>query len=175
VAFASLAVLSSHWRGTDLIQQHTGAKPLTSKEIVRSRTDYVGISISTACVIHCLFTPLVVALFPVLAHSAPASESVHRILALGVAGVGALASRFGFKRHRRRIMLLPMVTGIGVIVSAACLGDALSHATEVLLTLAGSCCMVTAHWINHTFCSDCEHCTTLPRREHDIASGTPPI
>jgi uncharacterized membrane protein YfcA len=121
--------------------------------------DRAGVIASTACLIHCLVTPVVLSLSVVYAHFLPSEEHTHRVLAVFIATLGALAIVFGYRRHRRSSVLTLMSIGMVLIFAGAFFGDRLpSHAAEVLVTLAGSCCLIAAHRKNHTFCQSCTSC-----------------
>jgi hypothetical protein len=118
--------------------------------------DQVGVWTSTACVIHCLLTPVVLSISAVSAHFLTSEEKTHRTLAVAIAALGALALVRGFRRHRSSRVLVLMAVGLVFIFGGAYWGDRLpSHAAEVLVTLAGSGFMIAAHRTNHTFCRDC--------------------
>ena len=87
--------------------------------------DRFGVWTSAICVIHCLLAPVVLSLSAVAAHFLPAEESVHRTLALLVALFGTVALIFGFRKHRRVILLFMMFGGLACIAGAAWLGDRL--------------------------------------------------
>ncbi len=121
-----------------------------------SWADRLGTWTSAACFLHCLLTPVVLSFFTVLAHSLPSEERVHRVLAIAVASLGALALLHGFRAHRRRRVVCLMAVGLGCIFAAAWWGDRLpSHTAEVAITFTGSALMIVAHRLNHTFCRDC--------------------
>jgi len=118
--------------------------------------DQIGVWTSTACVIHCLLTPVVLSISAVSAHFLPSEERTHRTLAVAIAALGAIALVRGFRRHRSSRVLALMVVGLAFIFGGAYWGDRLpSHAAEVLVTLIGSGFMIAAHRTNHTFCRDC--------------------
>jgi len=120
------------------------------------RADRLGIAASALCFAHCVVTPLVLSLSSVWAHFLPSEERIHRILAVLVAGIGCLAMVSGYRRHRRSRVLLLMIVGLSAIIAGAYFGDRLpSHLAEVAVTLAGSSAMMTAHFLNHTFCKGC--------------------
>lgn len=121
--------------------------------------DRLGIIASTVCFAHCLLTPIVLSLSIVSAHFLPSEERTHRVLAVLVAALGALAFIRGYRKHRKLRVPLCMLIGITLIFGAAWWGDRFtSHFTEVLVTLSGSCFMIVAHRMNHTFCKACERC-----------------
>jgi uncharacterized membrane protein YfcA len=121
--------------------------------------DRVGMFASAACFVHCLVTPVVFSLLAVYAHFLPSEEHTHRVLAIVVTVLGALAVLTGYRRHKRPSVLVLMTVGLALICTGAFFGDRLpSHWYEVSITLAGSCCMIAAHRRNHTFCRRCEAC-----------------
>ena len=134
---------------------------MTRSEIRRmGAVDRLGIYASSVCFVHCLLTPVVLSLSAVTAHFLPSEEHTHRTLAVVVALLGAITLVTGYRRHKRRRILVLMAAGLSLIFGGAWFGDRLpSHWTEVAVTLAGSCCMIAAHRLNHTFCHQCRNCT----------------
>jgi hypothetical protein len=121
--------------------------------------DSLGIATSALCVVHCVLTPVLISLSAVAAHLLPAEEKTHRAFAVLVTLLGAIALVRGFRKHGRRRILALMAAGLTLILTGACFGEQLpSHLAEVLVTLAGSALMITAHRMNHTFCRDCQQC-----------------
>jgi len=129
----------------------------------RQWADQLGTWTSAVCVVHCLFTPVLLSFSAVLAHFLPGEESIHRTLAVLVALFGVIALISGFRRHRRSAILFLMFGGVGCIAGAAWYGDNLpAHAYEVALTMVGSGLMIAAHRLNHTFCRSCEEIRQKP-------------
>jgi MerC mercury resistance protein len=130
-----------------------------NQQTLSIRADRWGIIASTACFIHCIVTPVVLSMSAVSAHYVPSDENVHRALALVVATIGGFAIVTGYRRHRRARVLMLMICGLLLIFLAAFWGDLLpSHGVEVVATMIGSCFMIAAHFINHTFCKNCDRC-----------------
>ena len=122
-------------------------------------TDRLGIIASSVCFLHCLAAPVLLSLSAVYAHLLPSEEGTHRALAIVVTLVGAIAIGNGYRKHKRALVLFFTASGLGIIFVAAEFGDRLPHHwNEVALTLIGSCCMIAAHRLNHTFCSRCTRC-----------------
>jgi hypothetical protein len=118
--------------------------------------DRLGIWASGLCFVHCLLAPIVISFSAVTAHLLPSEEKTHRFLAIVVTLLACAAILNGFRKHRRRPVLLCAVCGLVCIGGTAWWGDRLpSHAFEVLITLAGSVLMIAAHRMNHTFCQNC--------------------
>jgi hypothetical protein len=110
--------------------------------------------------VHCILTPVLLALAPGIAHYIPGDESVHRVLALFVLSIGGLALVRGYRLHRRTIVVLGFLAGVALVVTGAIAGDLLgSHAAEICVTVAGSSMMVASHWKNRAFCHACRKCT----------------
>jgi uncharacterized membrane protein YfcA len=127
------------------------------RDTLSLRADRLGIVASAACFVHCILTPIVLSFASVWAHYIPSEEKFHRTLAVLVAAIGGFAIFTGYSRHRRKRVLLLMASGLVCISAGAWWGDRLpSHLAEVAVTLVGSCLMISAHLINHTFCKHCE-------------------
>jgi hypothetical protein len=122
--------------------------------------DRLGIVASSVCFVHCLATPVLVSLSAVYAHFLPTEEHTHRVLAVGVTIIGALALGGGYRKHKKRSILWLMASGLALTCTGAILGDRLSsHWAEVAITLASGSCMIAARRKNHTFCRQCTTCS----------------
>ncbi|MCU1298706.1 MAG: hypothetical protein JWO91_2984 [Acidobacteriaceae bacterium] len=125
----------------------------------RLNWDFLGTAASMLCVVHCVLTPVLLALSPTLATMLPGSTSVHRILIFFVVSLGLLAFVSGSRKHRRSVVLLPMCGGIALVGFGA-FGDAYlrSAIAETLVTAAGSVLLMVAHGLNRSFCHSCDKC-----------------
>src|ERR1700759_5334 len=92
----------------------------------RPWADRLGIWASAACAVHCLLTPLLLSFSPVFVHLLPGEETFHRRLAVIVAGSAAAALFFGFRKHRRKRVLLLMSLGLALIIGTAWWGHLFS-------------------------------------------------
>lgn len=128
-------------------------------KIFSLQLDGLGACVSSLCLVHCLSLPLLLAFAPTLAHAIPGDEVVHRLLALVVMSVGVPSFWSGFRRHRKPLVLVAGLAGMGTILGALMLGDLFkSHAAEIATTMLGSLLLTTAHLTNRTFCRRCNHC-----------------
>jgi uncharacterized membrane protein YfcA len=131
--------------------------------------DRLGILASSICAVHCLLTPVVLSLPAVWGHYLPSDEQFHRVIAVVVAGLGALAVVANYRRHRRRLVLFLIAAGLVCIFFGAYCGEELpSHSAEIGVTLLGSALMISAHRLNHTFCRDCPKCHRAAAPEERI-------
>jgi hypothetical protein len=132
---------------------------VATRRMLAIPADQLGVWASVLCVIHCMVTPVVLSLSVVSAHFLPSEERTHRSLAVIIATLGALALVKGYRSHRHLRVLYLMLAGLACIFGAAYWGNHLpSHRAEVLVTFMGSCFMITAHRMNHTFCRKCHTC-----------------
>jgi MerC mercury resistance protein len=135
------------------------------QELWAEHIDRIGMITSGLCFIHCIAAPVILSLSAVSSHFIPSEEHTHRLLAVFVTIVGTAAIGFGYRRHKRKRVLGAASLGLALICSGAYFGDLLpSHGSEVAVTLAGSCCMIFAHRVNHTFCKNCKRCPYVFRK-----------
>jgi uncharacterized membrane protein YfcA len=127
------------------------------RDTLSLHADKIGIAASAICFVHCILTPIVLSFASVWAHYISSEEKFHRMLAVLVATIGGFAILTGYNRHRRKRVLLLMASGLCLIFAGAWWGNRLpSHLAEVLVTMMGSCLMISAHLTNHTFCRHCD-------------------
>ena len=152
-------------------------KPAEGKSGVRAASDFLGIGLSVLCMIHCLALPFVIAFAPAILHGLPGDDVTHRSLAVAIGFVGLLAFRSGYKVHRRRWVLATFILGLVLVSTAALLGDAvLTGVGETSITVSGGILLVTAHFMNHSFCRSCaaRACgSTCERNDGDLPSPSP--
>lgn len=115
--------------------------------VYRSTADRAGIAASGVCVLHCLFVPVALALFPGVIARLFASPLTHHVLA-GVVVCTSLAAFIpGWLKHGES-----RVWG-WALVGLACVAGARLEAegpAEVMLTALGSVLLIVAHRLNHS-------------------------
>ena len=127
--------------------------------ITPSRFDRLGIAASSACAVHCVLTPVIVAFFPAITNFLPGGEVIHRILAIVIVSMGAMAFLSGYRIHRRKRVLFLMATGMALVLTTATWGEYISSwMVEAGITLLGSTLLITAHVLNRSFCRNCGLC-----------------
>lgn len=122
--------------------------------------DRMAIAASALCAVHCLATPLLVVLVPLLTSTLLADESFHRWMLLWVVPTSALALWLGCRRHGNRPVLILGLAGLTLITwSAFWAHELVGEFGERVATVAGGLTIVAGHWRNYRLCrkDDCAH------------------
>ena len=116
-------------------------------------SDKLAISLSAACVIHCLFAPtLIIFAYSFLSFSVE-SELVHYIILMLALPISALALILGYRNHKVLSFLMIGLVGLSLMLLAVLLGEGTS---EKVLTVIGSSIVAYAHYKNHKVCKELE-------------------
>ena len=107
-----------------------------------AKLDFVAATLSTACLVHCLALPILVAILP-LSMTWLENEWIHRMLVLVALPVSGVAIASSFQRKEGPAFPLAAAGGLGLLVVAAFV-EAL-HDYEVPVTVAGSLLLAAAH------------------------------
>jgi len=115
--------------------------------------DAVAMGISALCVVHCLATPILLVLFPIIGGTLFASHAFHALLLLLVLPTSTVALYLGYRRHGAPLALRLGVLGMGILLVAAALGpEILGDGGERATTSAGGVVLAVAHFINLRRC-----------------------
>lgn len=115
--------------------------------------DVFAISVSGMCAVHCLLTPVMLILFPLLTGTLLASEEFHRFLLWVIFPTSALAVLLGCKRHKDPGVFLLGSAGLAMLLLAGFWAhDMVGEFGERLLTLAGSALLISGHFRNYRLC-----------------------
>jgi len=115
--------------------------------------DAVAMGISALCVVHCLATPVLVVLFPIVGGTLFADHDFHALLLLLVLPTSTLALYLGYRRHHAPRALRLGVLGMAILILAAVLGpEVLGPVGERVTTSAGGGVLALAHFINLRQC-----------------------
>jgi MerC mercury resistance protein len=120
--------------------------------------DYWGVLVSGLCVIHCLAVPIVILLFPALGLSMfPQEDMTHAVLLAFILGVAGIAFFTGYRVHGNWRPVAWLVAGLILVIFATFfVHKHFGHQFEPLFAIAGSLCLIRAHYLNHK-CKKCEH------------------
>lgn len=123
------------------------------------KADKAAIAISILCVVHCLFTPVLIVALPAMSSLIVDTELYHRIMVFFVVPTSLYALTLGCKQHQRYPLLILGVLGLGILCFAAIWGGKyFGHSGEIMLTLLGSAIIISGHLINFRLCRACGQC-----------------
>ena len=114
------------------------------------RLDQVAICLSGACLIHCLALPVLLVLAPWVSVGIVGEKWFHLALVVFVVPVSLFAFRIGLRQHGQKNILLPGLTGLGLVAVAAVmeLAHIGSHELAAGITSLGGILLIFAHWRN---------------------------
>jgi len=124
-----------------------------------SWVDRLAICISTSCLIHCLFLPMLLIVLPNLGASVIASETFHLWLVYAVIPSSLFALGMGCMQHKRGSFLLIGLSGLSfLILGASAESIDLSPIYEKLFTVIGALVIAFAHIRNFRACRQSQSC-----------------
>jgi hypothetical protein len=118
---------------------------------MRDILDRVGISVSLLCVIHCLITPFLVFLMPVVGEFL-SEQWFHATIIAIVFPVAVWALYNGYRLHRLQRVLWLGALGLLFISAAIWVGHENTYGEFFFMVLAGIM-LSAAHWFNLRACS----------------------
>jgi hypothetical protein len=137
--------------------------------------DRLGIGMSLICAVHCLLTPILLVLLPIIASSFWMDERFHLWMIILVVPLTCLSFLLGCKRHRDIPLLVLAILGVSLLFCGVCFGcntcagghhlPTLSdfknfpHGFESVFTTLGGILLVLAHIRNYRLCrkTSCSH------------------
>ena len=117
--------------------------------------DNLGITISSACAIHCVLLPAILIIAP---YSFFASNEFHETLIYFIIPFAAIAFFMGCRKHGDIKVLLMGSAGIILLISSLLIHEVFhseQHSEEfltVLITVAGSMMLIISHLRNRRLC-----------------------
>lgn len=125
-----------------------------------SRWDWVGVSLSSVCVAHCLVLPLMMAVLPALHqfHSLHSSTGFHYSMAALILPVAFYAFRRGHRVHKKMYLVALGALGVTLLLVGVA-STSFGWEIETPVSLVGSAILVFAHIRNWQLsrCPICHH------------------
>ena len=116
------------------------------------RWDKVGIFLSSLCALHCLLTPFLVLLLPMVGGYFE-QPVIHLTLALIVLPVGFFAFWSGYRLHRELPIFTLGLVGLTMIGGAAIVPhEWVEFKEHDIVTILGSFLLLIAHYLNRRAC-----------------------
>lgn len=118
-----------------------------------ARVDKAAIGLSLVCVIHCLLTPVAIAMIPALGATFLEDETFHYAVLFLVLPTSLFALTLGCRKHRSFDILIIGLFGLLVLFLVPILGEeATGELGKKILTVAGAAIIAYAHVRNFTLC-----------------------
>ncbi len=131
-----------------------------------ANADKAAIGLSLVCVVHCLLTPVAIAMIPALGATFLEDESFHYAVLFLVLPTSLFALSLGCRKHGHFKILITGLLGLFVLFLVPILGEDVTGETgEKILTVAGATIIAYAHVRNFWLCRqhDC-HSTDVSRQ-----------
>ena len=123
----------------------------------RLRLDQAAIALSGLCMIHCVASVAGLFAIGLLSVVGGVDELFHQALLALIVPVSVLAMVAGYRRHRRRKVLLPGLLALIALCLLTAFEAALHNTLwEPLLTSLVGICLVAPHVGNIRACKECE-------------------
>jgi hypothetical protein len=122
-------------------------------------TDKFAMTLSTVCLVHCLFAPSLIVLSYSAISMSVESELIHKVILFLTIPVSLLALSLGYKNHKSMSFILIGIIGLAILVLAVLAGESLlSENGELVMTMFGSILVVYCHYKNYQICkqSNCD-------------------
>lgn len=133
-----------------------------------ARVDKAAIGLSLVCVIHCLLTPVAIAMIPALGATFLEDESFHYAVLFLVLPTSLFALSLGCRKHGHFKILVTGLLGLFVLFLVPILGEETTgELGEKILTVVGAAIIAYAHVRNFRLCRqrDC-HAANESRQEN---------
>ena len=143
--------------------------------------DSLAISMSVICAVHCLLTPVLLALLPIISTTVWVHENFHLWMVFLVVPTTSAAVFMGCRKHKDKTVAILSITGLsfilfiaiyqysfhaanpdavcGICPSCAQLGFGNVLNVTTVLNSLGGLCLTSAHFRNYKLCrrADCDH------------------
>jgi hypothetical protein len=135
--------------------------------MVKSIMDKMGICASGLCLIHCLATPVALALFPTVSSDILGSNLIHILFGIVVVLLSLAAIIPNCRSHEHKDIFYIALTGASLIIIAVIFGHDLGEMAEHAMTITGSILLISAHLKNiKVRHGKCEESTTECAHSH---------
>ena len=117
--------------------------------------DRFGAGLSLACALHCLATPVLVSLVPMVGLSVLAGESAETVLLIGSLALAGASLCWGWRVHGQ-VRLWVLFGAAALLIAAGRLW--VEDAAEIVFVSGGAGVLATGHVLNRRWCAACLRC-----------------
>ena len=119
------------------------------------KADKLSITLSLACMIHCLLMPSFLILTSGFLALSIDNELIHRVFLIIVLPVSLYALITGYQNHKILSYLYSGISGLWLLFFAVFFGEGVfGELTEKSLTLLGSIIVASSHYKNYKACKE---------------------
>lgn len=140
----------------DCCPHHSPQTQPAAKERTGGRLwDNLGIGLSGLCLLHCLGTPFLLPLLPLLGHQSH-DDHLHLFLFFPLLFIAAVAFWHGYRHHRQLMSLYIFVSGSLLLLLSLAFSSTLdgqwAWSLSVFASIVGSLLLIVAHYKNRKAC-----------------------
>jgi len=129
-----------------------------AERTISRQLDTLGALASTACAVHCLLTPVVLAVLPLLGASFWAAPWLENSVVVFAMVLGLTSLLHGYSHHRQFRALGLLLSGMVLLATGRWLIGHTAQLWETLLVVLGGTAIAVAHLVNRRLCKICETC-----------------
>ena len=122
-----------------------------------SLVDNVGACLSFTCAIHCMATPLLITVLPLVGLGFFLSESVELVIIAVTAGLAVGSLTWGYRHHRKWRIFLTLG---GAFLCIFIAHFQVSEQYESVFMACGGLLLMVGHLLNRRLCRACQYCKT---------------
>lgn len=134
------------------------------------KLDKFAILLSGVCLVHCLLTPVLVTLLPILTTSVLLDDSMfHKLMLWLVLPTSLVALFLGCRKHKKWFIAATGALGIAILIGVAFIGHELFGITgEKVATSIGGIVLAVSHYLNYRACQSitCESKNCSSQHHH---------
>lgn len=129
-----------------------------AEKTISRYADILGAFASTACAVHCLLTPVVLAVLPLLGASFWAAPWLENGAVIFAMALGLTSLLHGYSHHRQFRALGLLLGGMALLAMGRWVIGHSSQTLETAFVVLGGMAVAGAHLINRRLCQACEAC-----------------
>lgn len=127
-----------------------------SNVLPRQWVDYIGFGASFICAIHCILTPFLVMMLPVIGSYFMYSHEVEILFVICTLILAFFSICWGYRLHKENQLFLYLAVATFFLL----IGEGFFHRGfyGFILTAIGGIMLAIVHYLNLKLCKSCNHC-----------------
>ena len=153
-----------------IITLHIVSRALRIPMETSVKLDKLAILLSGVCLVHCLLTPVLITLLPILTTSVLLDDSMfHKLMLWLVLPTSFLALFLGCRKHKQWLIAGTGILGVTILISVAMVGhEVFGISGEKIATSIGGIILAASHFLNYRACQSitCESKNCATQHHH---------